>query len=84
MKYLQSFEDYRPELAGQLVNDDEDIIYPMDKEITGHIGSQIKKVRLQKVGKSPKRQKSAAPNYPEMQLRNNLVKTELNALPSQS
>ena len=95
MRYIKSYESFnaiigtgnKPELPGQIVKDDEDIIYPDNVEITGHIGTPIKSVRLQKVGKSPKTKlKKAAPNYPEMGKRNNqnTETTLLNSLPSQS
>ena len=95
MRYIKSFESYvamvgtgtRPELAGELIKDDEDIISPTDMEITGHIGTPIRIVRVQKLGKSPKvKSKIAAPDYPGMQKRTNQNKDTilLNSLPSQS
>lgn len=95
MVYIKTFEKFtamigtgnRPELPGQLVTDDEEAIYPTNMDITGHIGTPIRSVRVQKIGKSPKTKlKKAAPNYPEMQKRNsqNRETTLLNSLPSQS
>lgn len=95
MRYIKTFEKFtaivgtgtRPELPGQIVTDDENAIYPTDMEITGHIGTPTKKVRVQKLGKSPKNKlKKVAPNYPEIQRRTNQNRdsTLLNSLPSQS
>jgi hypothetical protein len=95
MRYIKSFEKYtaivgtgyKADLPGQVVTDDEEAIYPSDVEITGHIGTPVKSVRVRKLGKSPKvGLKKASPNYPEMRKRNNQNQetTLLNSLPSQS
>ncbi len=85
MKYIKSFQKYLE--SGQIVTDDEEIIVPFDVEITGHIGTPVRQMRVQKIGKSPKvKLKKAAPDYPEMQKRTNQNNdaTLLNSLPSQS
>lgn len=94
MRYIKSFEKFnaivgtgnRPELPGQVVTDDENVICPTGMEITGHIGMPIKNVRVQKLGKSPKKLKKSSPTYPEIQKRTNQNResTQLNSLPSQS
>jgi len=93
MRYIKTFEKYvamigtgtRPELAGEIKIDDENAIVPTDMEITGHIGTPIRKVRVQKLGKSPKvKNRISAANYPELQKRNQKDTTLLNSLPSQS
>ena len=50
-----SGEHERPQLDGELVDeDDEDITIPINVEITGHIGTPVKKVKTQKLSKEPK------------------------------
>ena len=94
MKYLKSFEKFtpmigtgtRPELAGELVEDDGEAIVPTSMEITGKAGQPTRKVRVQKLGKKPGvKLKVAEPNYlPGIQRRNSNGGIELNSLPSQS
>ena len=94
MKYIKSFEKFtpmigigsRPELSGELVEDDGEAIAPTSIEITGKAGQPTRKVRVQKIGKKPgAKLKVSEPNYiPGIQMRNNNDGTELNSHPSQS
>jgi hypothetical protein len=94
MKYLKSFEKFtpivgtgqRPELDGELVSDDEEIVYPWQVEITGHIETPIRNMKKNKLGKNPgTKLKKAAPTYPDIQKRNDLTDViSGNDFPSQS
>lgn len=50
-----SGEHEKPILDGELVEEDEeDITIPVNVEITGHIGTPVKKIQTQKLSKEPK------------------------------
>lgn len=84
MRYIKSFEKFNAGDINSIIND-EDIIYPTGIEITGHIQTPVRSVRVQKIGKSPKvKSKKPIPNYTELQKRNSKETTLLNSLPSQS
>lgn len=90
MKYIKTYETFiiNQENPGELVTteEEENITVPIDVEITGHIGTPIKSIRSQKLGKKPSvKQIISKSEMPSIQKRNSANnRIEMNGLPSES